>query len=128
MQLDFSATHPGLQSNVVAASKTPGAAASKREREKRATYSDCAGKFVPLVIEHYGRWGVDALHFLKTLSRRASATLPGVTAGQFSDFWLKAVGCALVKGVTLAVVNNAVAWNRGNGRISDLQSAILGLT
>ena len=54
LQLDFSATHPCLPTNLPHASRNRGAAASRREQEKRRHYSDCSGLFEPLVCEHHG--------------------------------------------------------------------------
>ena len=58
LQLDFSATHPCLPTNLNLASRDPGAAAARREQEKRHHYSDSNGLFQPIVCEHHGRWGV----------------------------------------------------------------------
>ena len=52
LHLDFSATHPGLPSNVDTASNSPGAAAAKKENVKDV-YRDRAGMFLPLVVEHH---------------------------------------------------------------------------
>ena len=60
LQLDFSATHPCLPTNLNLASRDPGAAAARREQEKRHHYSDSNGLFQPIVCEHHGHWGVAA--------------------------------------------------------------------
>ena len=49
------------------ASRIDGFAASAREDKKKATYSEhqlpggSESKCVPLVLEHFGRWGEEAL-------------------------------------------------------------------
>ena len=46
LQLDFSATHPCLPTNLNLASRDPGAAAARRgEQEKRHRYNDSNGLF-----------------------------------------------------------------------------------
>ena len=120
LHLDFSATHPCLPSNVVASSRSPGAAAAKREREKHSVYSDCDGTLVPLVCEHHGRWGEAATKLLKSLARRAGVSSPQITHAQFVDFWLKSLSCELLRGM-----DNSVGWNRGSYCIDGLLDAIV---
>ena len=79
LHLDFSATHPCLLSNVATASTTPGAAAAKRENTKKEVYRDCAGMFLPLVVEHHGRWGKSAIHLLNCLAKSPLLVSPRVS-------------------------------------------------
>ena len=95
LQLDFSATHPCLPTNLNLASHDPGAADARREQEKRNRYSDSNGLFEPIVCEHHGRWGVAAIELLKKLARSAGESIPRVTYWQFRDFWMKALGVSL---------------------------------
>ena len=125
LQLDFSATHPCLPTNLPHASRNRGAAASRREQEKRRHYSDCSGLFEPLVCEHHGCWGAAASKLLRDLSRRAGASLPGITHHQFHDFWLKALGVSLQKAMAHTILNNAEGWGRANSAIQELLSAIV---
>ena len=125
MHLDLSLTHPCLPSNVSPASHTPGAAAAKREGVKRDTYKDCAELFQPIVMEHCGRWGPAALHFLDQLAKRARVSLPDVTCGQFRDHWLKRLGCELQRGIAFSVCHNAEGWHRSNQHVEELKFAIL---
>ena len=110
LHLDFSATHPCHSSIVASSSKTAGAAAAKREREKRNHYSDCSGVFQPLVIEHIGRWGPAALRVLDELSRKAQANIPDVTRGSFKQSWLQRFGCEIVRGSLQTMHHNSLAW------------------
>ena len=125
LQLDFSATHPCLPTNLPHASRNRGAAASRREQEKRRHYSDCSGLFEPLVCEHHGCWGAAASKLLRDLSRRAGASLPGITHHQFHDFWLKALGVSLQKAMAHTILNNAEGWGCANSAIQELLSAIV---
>ena len=127
LHLDFSATHPCLPSNVGAASKSPGAAASKRKREKTTLYSDCSGTFVPLVLEHHEQWGEGAIQMLKIFAEKAGATLLDGSRSKFKDFWLKALGCELQKGMALTIANNAVGWHYQRKLPRGLEYAITSL-
>ena len=125
LHLDFSATHPCMPSNVAASSSAPGVAASKREREKRTLYSDCDGTFVPLVVEHYGRWGEAAIKLLQSLSRRVGESSPVVTRSQFVNFWQKTLSCELLRGMVSIIASNSVGWNRGSNGINNILDAIV---
>ena len=124
LHLDFSATHPCLPSNVAASSRSAGAAAAKREREKRNLYSDCDGTFTPLVCEHHGRWGGDAVKLLKSLSCRAAESSPHISRSQFTDFWLKKLGCEFLRGCVSSMAGNAAGWHRGNYCVDELIDCI----
>ena len=94
-QLDFSTAHPCLPTNFNLACRDPGAAAARREQEKRNRYSDSNGLFEPIFCEHHGRWGVAAIELLKKLARSAGENILRVTHWQFRDFWMKALGVSL---------------------------------
>jgi hypothetical protein len=76
-------THHAAATYVLAASRTPGAAAALAERNKRREYEasgDGAGHdFVPLAVESYGRMGVEASRFLSALGEIADGRAFGVT-------------------------------------------------
>ena len=99
LQLDFSATHSCLPINLISASCEPGAAAARREQEKRHRYSEINSLFEPIVCEHHGRWGVAAIKLLKKLAHSAGESIPCVTHWQFHDFWVKALGISLQKNI-----------------------------
>ena len=120
LQLDFSATHPCLPTNLNLASRDPGAAAARREQEKRHRYSDSNGLFEPIVCEHHGRWGVAAIELLKKLARSAGESIPRVTHWQFRDFWMKALGVSLQKNIAQTMINNAQEWNRSSNFSQEL--------
>ena len=124
LHLDFSATNPCLPSNVAAASRSHGAAAGKREKEKDTLYRDCAGIFVPLVLEHHGRWGEGSIRLLKILAEKAAASLPDTSKSQFKDFWVKALDCELQKGIFQTIANNAAGCCFQGNLPGRLQQAI----
>ena len=126
LQLDFSATHPCLPTNLNLASRDPGVAAARREQEKRHRYSDSNGLFEPIVCEHHGCWGIAVIELLKKLARSAGESIPRVTHWQFRDFWMKALGVSLQKNIAQTMVNNAQGWNRSSNFSQELKSAILG--
>ena len=127
LHLDFSATHHCLPSNVATASTTPGAAAAKRENVKKEVYRDCAGIFLPLMVEHNGRWGKSSIHLLNYLAKKAGESLiPGVTQGQFRDFWCEVIRLRheLVRSVAFTVMHNAADWFHSFHHIEELQHAL----
>ena len=126
LQLDFSATHLCLPTNLNSASREPGAAAARREHEKRHRYSDSNGLFEPIVCEHHGRWGVAAIKLLKKLAHSAGESIPRVTHWQFRHFWVKALGISFQKNIAQTMVTNAQEWNRSSNLSQELKSAILG--
>ena len=65
------------------------------------------------------------VHTYIHLSRRAGASLPGITHHQFHDFWLKALGVSLQKAMAHTILNNAEGWGRANSAIQELLSAIV---
>ena len=77
LNVDVSVTHPAGHSYRVGASKTPGAAAEERDKQKRR-YHEQNGtpgySFVPFSVESYGRLGRPAESLLKDMADRAAST------------------------------------------------------
>jgi hypothetical protein len=77
LNVDVSVTHPAMHSVRVKASKTPGAAAEERDKQKRR-YHEKNGtpgySFVPFSVETYGRLGKDAENLLRDMAERAAST------------------------------------------------------
>ncbi|XP_062498931.1 uncharacterized protein LOC134176271 [Corticium candelabrum] len=77
VELDVALSHPWASDIVSQAAEKDGAAAARREDRKTKKYSELklAGmssmRFVPLVMEHFGRWGEEATNYLQELSRRS---------------------------------------------------------
>ena len=71
LDLDVSLAHPWSQDIIRRASKENGHAAATREEKKMKKYSEelvpggYVSRCVPLVIEHFGRWGTKAENFLQ---------------------------------------------------------------
>ena len=73
VELDIALAYP-RSSNIFPLSATiDGAAASRQEDRKKARYGKetYPGGMIPLVLEHYGRWGKNAESYLNTLSKRS---------------------------------------------------------
>ena len=73
-ELDIALSHPFSKDILSRAAYIDGAAASRRQKIKHTKYDSqllpggFAPTVIPLVFEHYGRWGDEAQQFLKTLS------------------------------------------------------------
>ena len=88
------------------ASRIDGFAASAREDKKKAKYSEhqlpggSESKCVPLVLEHFGCWGEEALRFLDQLSRKNQNVV------QFKSHWRKRLSVILqsASGKTINIV------------------------
>ena len=46
-------------------------------------------RFVPLVMEHFGRWGEEATKYLQELSRRSCDDAGNNNCNEFMCFWRK---------------------------------------
>ena len=94
LDVDVSLAHPVSQDILKRASKEDGHAARTREENKYAgEFLPCgsSSKCVPLVFEHFGRWGLQANTFLCHLSKYCSRTdaEPLSNDKQFKTFWRK---------------------------------------
>ena len=72
--LDTKVTRPCSPSYAADAAAENGFAAAKAEEEKHTRYPPrpgTTGRLVPLVVETYGRWGAEALSFLRRAAGRA---------------------------------------------------------
>ena len=82
--VDVSVANVLAPSHKAAAAARDGAAAAKRDAEKKAAYAargDSGYKFTPFSVESLGRLGAPALSFITRLGRKASAA----SAGTFSS-------------------------------------------
>ena len=97
LDVDVSLAHPWSQDTLKRASREDGFAARTREEKKMNKYAGeilsggTSSKYVPLVFEHFGRWGLQADIFLHRLSKQCSFTNedPFCNAVQFKSFWRK---------------------------------------
>jgi hypothetical protein len=92
---DVSITHP-LANNTLAA----GAAAARRDQQKRATYSRVEPNgypFVPFSVESYGRIGQPAMKLLHALGDEAAGP-GGVTRASFVAGALREISVGLCRG------------------------------
>ena len=97
LDMDVSLAHPWSQDTLKRASREDGFAARTREEKKMNKYAreilsgGTSSKCVPLVFEHFGRWGLQADIFLHRLSKQCSFTNedPFCNDVQFKSFWRK---------------------------------------
>jgi hypothetical protein len=72
--VEMSIMHPTGVANQAAAATRDGAAAARRDREKRRTYGQLEPNgypFIPFSVETYGRLGKPAISFLVQLGKEA---------------------------------------------------------
>ena len=97
LDVDISLAHPWSQGILKRSSREDGFAAHTREEKKTNKYTGeilpggTSSKCIPLVFEHFGRWGLQADAFLHTLSKQCSHMEedPFCSAEQFKTFWRK---------------------------------------
>ena len=101
--LDISLAHPWSSEVISASASTEGAAASRREQKKTEKYSRerLLGKetvtAVPLVLEHFGRWGQQAEMYLQHLSSRSTDAYGTTNASSFKTHWRERMSIQLQK-------------------------------
>ena len=80
---DVVVTHPGAPSNARVAAEEDGGAAQKAVHAKKVRYpleQVPSATFVAFAVETGGRWGEDALNFLKRAAGRAAQRHPGLAS------------------------------------------------
>ena len=116
--VDVTVVHPCAASYVDAAARTAGAAAERREREKRRRYQrdePDGYSFTGFVVESLGRIGKEGMSFLNTLADKAAES-GDVQRGEFMRNALTAVSVALCKGNAGLVRANRMAMAKASGR------------
>ena len=92
-ELDIALSHPFSKDILSRAAYIDGAAASRREKVKHTKYDSqlLPGGYtptaIPLVFEHYGRWGDEAQQFLKTPSLMSYDEDGHQNASNFTTYW-----------------------------------------
>ena len=102
--LDGSIIHPGASGCIRQAAQQAGAAAAKRDQDKRALYatSDPHGyHFVPFSVESYGRLGQPALQFLNKVAAVACSNADDseLDKSTFLETAYSEISVALCRGV-----------------------------
>ena len=93
LELDIALSHPLCMDVLSRAAWLDRAAASRREELKHKKYAaqELSGGFlpsaIPLVFEHYGRWGEEAQKYLRSLSVLSRDEDGRNNASQFTTYW-----------------------------------------
>ena len=101
MELDVSLSHPWCVDILPNAAREDGAAAARREEKKVEKYKSkrlpggVILNFVPLVMEHFGRWGLEAQKFLSYLSQLCKSINIDSSPQEFRCFWRRRFAIAL---------------------------------
>jgi hypothetical protein len=99
--VDVPITHPSGVANRAAAATTDGAAAARRDREKRQTYGQLEPNgypFIPLSVETYGRLGNPAISFLGQLGLEAKEAWRKVSKSGFVAAAIREISVGLCRG------------------------------
>ena len=103
VELDVAMAHPWSSDIFPTSAITDGAAARRREKRKEDKYQHerlPAGdflSFVPLVFEHFGRWGEKAEGFLKELSKESTDEDGHRNTCEFVGYWRKRLSLQIQK-------------------------------
>ena len=103
VDLDIALAHPWSSDIFPRSSETDDAAAERREERKKSKYEkEClpggtAVSLIPLVMEHFGRWGVMGRNFLQKLAKKSCDEIGRPNAAEFLDFWRKRFSLQLQK-------------------------------
>ena len=103
VDLDISLAHPWSSDIFPSSAGVSGAAAEKRADRKKEKYSkqQLPGGIIdtvtPLVMEHFGAWGIDGWKLLCKLSKKSSDKVGRPNAAEFIDFWSKRFSIQLQK-------------------------------
>jgi hypothetical protein len=101
IELDVSLAHPWAGHIISQAAEEDGVAAARREHEKSRKYAAMVDVWgspsscVPLVLEHFGRWGQQALQFLDQLSLQSVDEDGRENGKEFKTFWRRRFSVAL---------------------------------
>ena len=101
--LDVPLAHPWSLEALSRSAEEDGFAASRRQDRKQSKYKQLklpGGKsptFTPLVMEHFGRWGLAAESYLNALASRAKDCEGLSNPAEFRSFWRKRFSVLLQK-------------------------------
>ena len=93
VDLDVSLAHPWCSDIISKAAWQDGAAALRREEKKIEKYQKetrpggFSPNLIPLVFEHYGRWGTEAEKFLNKISHRSRDEDSKSNTADFKTYW-----------------------------------------
>jgi hypothetical protein len=102
--VDVSITHPSGLANRRAAATMDGAAAARRDREKRRTYGQLEPNgfpFIPFLVETYSRLGKPAISFLGQLGLEAKEAGRKVSKSGFVAAAIRELSVGLCRGSNL---------------------------
>ena len=93
VDLDVSLAHPWCSDIISKAAWQDGAAALRREEKKIEKYQKetrpggFSPNLIPLVFEHYGRWGTEGEKFLNKISHRSTDEDSKSNTADFKTYW-----------------------------------------
>ena len=125
VDLDIGLAHPWSSDIFPRSSESDGAAAERTEERKKAKYakenlpSGSTVSFIPLVIEHFGRWGEMGKNFLERLAKMSRDELGRPNAAEFLDIWRKRFSTQLQKSNAKVIMRKISALTNDIDRTVD---------
>ena len=120
VDLDISLAHPWSSDIFPSSAGVSGAAAERRADRKKEKYSKqqlpggIIATVTPLVMEHFGAWGIDGWKLLCKLSKKSSDKVGRPNAAQFIDFWSKCFSVQLQKCNARVISKKLSSLSEGN--------------
>ena len=128
IEMDISIAHPWNGDVISNASREDGAAAVRREQQKAMKYShqfdifDNPSNCIPVVFEHYGRWGLKAQQLLYDLSLLSFDEDGQKNGRDFMTYWRRCLSVALQRCNARVITRKLSSLAKSNSCSVDLYS------
>ena len=122
-EIVVSLVHPYNKELISTSAKVNGHTASVREKEKIEKYArfrhpgGFTPEVIPLVFEHFGKWGSGAIDFLKSLEDRSTDDFGRKNKAEFMSYWRRRFRVALQRA-------NAQVILRKQDRLTNCSSTV----
>ena len=124
-ELDSSLAHPWCTDLLVLAASTAGIAASRREERKEVKYNQellpggIKLSFVPLVLEHFGHWGIQASNDLNKLAESSRDDDGKKNKAQFKTKWRSLISIQLQRNLAKVIADKLYSIHRMNTTVAN---------
>ena len=124
-ELDISLAHPWCTDFLILAASTAGIATSRREERKYVKYNQeliprgIKPSFVPLVLEHSGRGGIQASNYLKKLAETSRDDEGKKNKTHFKTKWRSLISIQLQRYFTKVIADKSHSIHRMNNTVAN---------